>query len=112
MTDQSIASSSLSVTEQVKQAWKDHYAHRNEEALAAFEKVVGQDPEHIDAQYGLALTLVALGQSVRAVEVFKHVAQLVDTQIRQQPADDEDARYRMLARMVNQQLEFLKVKQD
>jgi thioredoxin-like negative regulator of GroEL len=112
MTDQSTVSSAPGIAEQVKEAWKDHYQHRNEQALAAFEKVAAQDPEHIDAQYGLGLTLAALGQSARAAEVFKHVAQLVDVQIRQQPADDEDARYRMLARMINQQLDLLKVKQS
>ena len=111
MTDQSSINSTPGITEQVKQAWKDHYQHRNEEALAAFENVVAQDPEHIDAQYGLALTLAVLGQSTRAAEVFKHVAQLVDAQIRQQPAGDEDARYRMLARMINQQLDMLTVQQ-
>ncbi|MHB8627277.1 MAG: hypothetical protein ACYDBJ_15685 [Aggregatilineales bacterium] len=111
MTDQSTVNSTLSLAEQVKQAWKDHYQRRNEQALAAFETVSQQDPAHIDAQYGLALTLAALGQQARAAEVFTHVAQLVDAQIRQQPADDEDARYVMLARMITQQLEMLHAKQ-
>lgn len=111
MTDQSIVSGTLGLTEQVKQAWKDHYQSRNEQALAAFERIVQQDPAHIDAQYGLALTLAVLGQSARAAEVFNRVAQLVDAQIRQQPADDEDARYHMLARMITQQLEMLHAKQ-
>ncbi len=111
MTDQTTVSNTSSLTEQVKQAWKDHYQRRNEQALAAFENVVKQDPAHIDAQYGLALTLAALGQGTRATEVFHQVAQLVDAQIRQQPDDDEDARYRMLARMITQQLEMLNAKQ-
>ena len=111
MTDQTTVSNPSSLAEQVKQAWKDHYQRRNEQALAAFENVVKQDPAHIDAQYGLGLTLAALDQKTRAIEVFNHVAQLVDAQIRQQPVDDEDARYRMLARMITQQLEMLNAKQ-
>ena|SRR5579864_5054295 len=112
MADQSSINSAPGISERVKQAWKDHYQHRNEEALAAFEKVVAQDPEHIDAEYGLALTLAALGQSTRAADVFKHVAQLVDGQIHQQAADDEDSRYRMLARMIAQQLDLLAAHQS
>ena len=108
MTDQSSINSASSISDKLKEAWRDHYQHRNEEALAAFEKVVAQDPEHIDAQYGLALTLAALGQAARAAEAFNQAAQLIEVQIRQQPADDEDARYRMLARMINQQIDMLK----
>lgn len=111
MTDQTTIRNTSSLAEQVKQAWKDHYQGRNDQALATFENIVKQDPAHIDAQYGLALTLTALGQGARATEAFKQAAQLVDAQLRQQPVDDEDARYRMLARMITQQLAMLNIKQ-
>ncbi len=92
---------------QVGQAWSYHYKGQNDVALTEFQKLVEQDASHIDANYGLALTLNALGQKDRAAETFKHTAELVSAKIGQQTAEDEDSRYRMLARMIEQQLEGL-----
>ncbi len=96
-----------SLDAQVGQAWSYHYKRQNDLALVEFQKLVEQDPTHIDANYGLALTLAALGQRERAQESFKRTAELVGEKMRAQVAEDEDARYRMLDRMIEQQLEAL-----
>lgn len=96
-----------SLDAQVGQAWSYHYKKQNDLALIEFQKLVEQDPSHIDANYGLALTLAALGQKARAQESFKRTAELVSVKMNAQLADDEDSRYRMLNRMIEQQLETL-----
>ncbi len=97
----------LNLAEQLKQAWTYHNQHQNEQALPMFETLVNEEPTHIDANYGLGLTLAALGQKERAIAAFHRAAELVDVQVRQQAAEDEDSRYTMLARMIAQQLEVL-----
>jgi len=97
----------ISLDAQIGQAWDYHYKRQNEQALPLFQALVEQNPSHIDANYGLALVLATLHQNARAMEVFKYTAELVQTRMTQQAADDEDSRYRMLARMIDQQLEVL-----
>jgi len=98
----------LNIAEQLNQAWMNHTKHQNEQALPIFEAIVNQEPTHIDANYGLGLTLAALGQKDRARQVFQHAAELVDSQVKQMSPDDEDARFTMLARMIAQKLDTLK----
>lgn len=96
-----------SLDAQVGQAWSYHYKRQNDLALAEFQKLAEQDPAHIDANYGLALTLAALGQKERAAEIFKRTAELVTVKLDAQQPEDEDSRYRMLSRMIEQQIEAL-----
>ena len=97
----------LSLAEQVKQAWAAHTKHLDDQALSLFEAVVKQEPTHIDAQYGLGLTLIALKQKDRALTVFGKALELANDRARQQAADDEDPRYTMLSRMISQQIAAL-----
>ncbi len=96
-----------SVDAQIGKAWGYHSKNQNEEALAEFRALVDKNPSHIDAQYGLALTLAALGKKEEALNVYGKVAELVQAEISRQSAEDEDARYRMLARMIKQRVEGL-----
>ena len=104
------ATTSASLGDQLKLAWATHAKKDNEQALRLFQAIVEQDATHIDATYGLGLALTAVGQYDRAVQVFNRAAELVAARANQQAADDEDSRYRMLVRMIAQQLEGLKAK--
>ncbi len=106
----STAVASTSLGDQLKLAWTAHTKKDNDQALRLFQAIVEQDPTHIDASYGFGLALVAAGQPERAEQVFTRAAELVATRMDQQADDDEDSRYRMLSRMVAQQLEGLKAK--
>ncbi len=89
----------------VGQAWSEHYRGQNDTALQMFRDVLQKWPDHIDANYGLALTLKTMGQKDQAVEGFRKTKQLVDAA--QQTQNDENSRYQMLARMIDQQLSSL-----
>jgi cytochrome c-type biogenesis protein CcmH/NrfG len=105
------STTSASLGDQLKLAWSAHAKKDNEQALLLFQAIVEQDATHIDATYGLGLALVTAQQYDRAAQVFTRAAELVAIRANQQSADDEDSRYRMLARMIAQQLEGLKAKQ-
>ena len=107
-TSSTITSTSLG--DQLKLAWTAHTKKDNNQALRLFQTIVEQDPTHIDASYGYGLTLVAAGQYERAEQVFNRAAELVTTRMGQQADNDEDSRYRMLSRMIAQQLEGLRAK--
>ncbi len=77
----------------------------NEGAIQAFRELVEKWPEHIDANYGLSLSLKAAGQKQAASEAFQKTKTLVDAARATQ--SDENARYTMLARMIDQQITSL-----
>ena len=104
------STTSVSLGDQLKLAWSAHAKKDNDQALRLFQTIVEQDPTHIDATYGLGLTLATAQQYDRAEQVFTRAAELVAARANQQAADDEDSRYRMLVRMIAQQLEGLKAK--
>ena len=104
LSDNPAVPATLSAADQLKQAWAYHISGSNAQALPLFEALVTADPTHIDATYGLALTLRKLEQRDRAVSTFQQVAKLVAARANEQANDDEDSRYRMLARMIEQQL--------
>jgi hypothetical protein len=104
MTDNQ-AKTSADVDTLVGQAWSKHYHGENEAAIRDFQELVGKWPEHIDANYGLSLSLKAAGQKQAAGEAFKKTKTLVDAARTTQ--GDENARYTMLASMIDQQLSSL-----
>jgi Flp pilus assembly protein TadD len=89
----------------VGQAWSYHYHGDNENAIKEFQRLVEKWPEHIDANYGLSLSLKAAGQKQQAGEAFRKTRALVETARTTQ--DDENARYTMLGRMIDQHLSSL-----
>jgi Flp pilus assembly protein TadD len=89
----------------VGQAWSEHYHGQNDNAVKQFRQIVEKYPDHIDANYGLGLVLKKLGQKEEAGKVFQKTKELVDA-AGITPQDD-NARFQMLSRMVEQQLASL-----
>jgi tetratricopeptide (TPR) repeat protein len=100
----------------IGKAWGAHRAQRNGEAIRDFEQVLKSDNQNVDAYYGLGLAQRASGQYDAARTAFEKALQLA-----QQKKDilqggkqennletQEDDRYMMLIRMLNQRLEELK----
>ncbi len=48
--------------EQIREAWQSHSRGDNARALAIFQQVLSQDPNHIDANYGAGMALSAIGR--------------------------------------------------
>jgi thioredoxin-like negative regulator of GroEL len=99
------ASSSGDIDTLVGQAWSQHYQGQNDNALKMFQDLVDKWPDHIDANYGLALTLRALGQKEKSSETFHKTKQLVEVALNNQ--GQESARFQMLSRMIDQQLKLI-----
>jgi Flp pilus assembly protein TadD len=90
----------------IGQAWSQHHHGQNEAAIQAFRQIVERWPEHIDAHYGLSLSLKAAGQKQEAAENFRKARTLVEAALATQ--DEDNARYQMLARMIDQHLATLR----
>ncbi len=107
----------------IGQAWGLHRNAQNEEAVATFETVLRQDPQNIDANYGIGLAYKGIGDTTRAIE---HLTKAYEETIKslgelRQAAEKEglhiannlnttlDDRYMMLIRMTYQRLTELGV---
>jgi hypothetical protein len=99
------ASSSGDIDKLVGQAWSQHYQGQNDNALKMFQDLVDKWPDHIDANYGLGLTLRSLGQKDKSGEIFRKTKQLVEAAMHSQ--GQETARFQMLSRMIDQQLKLI-----
>ena len=97
------------VKEQVGQAWSQSYHGKADNAIRAFEGIVSRWPNHVDANYGLALALKNAGQRDKAIESFRKTHQILDEELTKVQGD-EIVRYRMLTRMVEQHLTTLETK--
>lgn len=64
------------MAQEIGQAWGQHRAGRNDEAISSFEQVLTNVPDSIDALYGLGLAQRATGNSDGAVESFQKALQL------------------------------------
>jgi thioredoxin-like negative regulator of GroEL len=89
----------------VGQAWSLHFHGQNDGAIQAFRDIVTRWPDHVDANYGLALTLKKGGQKAEAVEAFNRTKSLI--QAVEVQAEDENARLQMLIRMIDQHLAMM-----
>ena len=87
--------------DQISEGWEMHIDNKNELALAAFEKILRQDAEHLDALYGKGLASRGLGQKDNAITTFQRILELLDN-IR----EDMPGRASMLERMANKQIEW------
>ena len=87
-------SSQNNVAERVGQAWHHHREGRNDAAVAEFETILRQDPNDIDANYGLALAQRAAGRTEAARTAFQNTLRLVEqanqayTATRNEPSDN------------------------
>jgi len=87
----------------IGKAWKAHYEGNQPAAIEQFKAIVNDAPEHIDANWGLALSYRNAGDRAKAVELFKRVYELLTVKL-EAKADDYE-RFYMLRRMATQQIE-------
>lgn len=100
------------VAERVGQAWHHHREGRNDTAIAEFEAILKQNPNDIDANYGLALAQKKAGKTAAARQSFQNTLRLVEdarevytaSRSDQNIKTPEDDRFMMLSRMVKQRL--------
>jgi hypothetical protein len=101
------SSSSSDVNSMVASAWSQHYHRHNDDALQVFKDIVASHPDHIDANYGYALTLRTAGRKAEATEYFTKTKALVKAAHDERLPVEDVQRYIMLARMIDQQLSYL-----
>jgi len=109
------------IASQVGHAWRYQREGQADNAVKEFEKILRQDPDDIDANYGMGLAQRSAGHPQAAIEYFQHALDIVDTKdsagriARDAAANDfqterikpntaEDDRYMMLTRMLKQRL--------
>lgn len=100
--------------EQIGQAWRYQRDGKADAAVAEYERLLRQEPDNIDANYGMALAQRTAGKYEAAIKYFERTQVLVEAALteRRQAAGDvphtantiEDDRYAMLSRMVKQRL--------
>jgi tetratricopeptide (TPR) repeat protein len=71
----------------VGDAWGMLREGQHTAAMAEFERIIGQKPEEIDAQYGMGLALKAAGQREAAITAFQKALKLVDSKLSPTAAD-------------------------
>lgn len=87
-------------------AWHQHTVDRDNLAIQQFESLLKENPDNLDALYGLA---VALKNSDRQQEAQDLLAQLAEkVNLLDPQSEDEVNRKSMLTRMVSQQLQRIK----
>src|SRR5262249_392131 len=93
------------VDTQVGEAWSQHYHRQNEQPIKLVRQIIEKWPEHVDANYGLALTLKSAGQKQQAGDAFRKTKALIEAALNTQ--GEENVRYQMLSRMIDQHLTTL-----
>jgi lipopolysaccharide biosynthesis regulator YciM len=102
----------------IGKAWAFHRNSQHDEAINLFQDIIRQNPDDVDAHYGLGLAQRAVGQTDSAAQTFqaaydKATARLSelreeaaqgDTHIANNLQTTEDDRYMMLTRMLHQRL--------
>jgi lipopolysaccharide biosynthesis regulator YciM len=95
----------------VSEAWALHYNGQHEAAVRAFQELVAANQEHIDANYGLALSLAGAGKRAESDAAFRLTKTYVE-QTLQTLEGEEAQRYVMLKRMIDQHLTRLNAGQS
>ncbi len=90
----------------VGQAWSKHNQGHDDVAIEDYRQLLDEWPDHIDANFGLALALKANGQKSKALEAFTKTRQIVEAELAK--ATGDTSRYHMLTRMIDQHLSTLK----
>ncbi len=89
----------------VGDAWAVLEAGDYQTAVAQFEQLVAENPDHIDAQWGLGLAYRRAGNTEGALRAFERVKAMVEAELAEHP--EEHGRWFILNRMVHQQIEQL-----
>jgi tetratricopeptide (TPR) repeat protein len=112
--------SNENIAAQIGHAWRYEREGNPDSAIKEFEKILQQEPDNIDANYGMGLAQRTAGHQQAAIEYFQHALEIVDQRdsagrnAREAAANDlegrikpntaEDDRYMMLTRMLKQRL--------
>ena len=105
--------SNETIAAQIGQAWRFQRDGKADAAIAEYERILRQDADNIDANYGMALAQRTAGKYEAAIKYFERSKTLVDTAVagRSRARGDtlaantpEDDRYMMLTRMIKQRL--------
>lgn len=86
--------------EQIGEAWKAHRNGFQDNAIDQFRKVIDQDPNNIDALYGLALAEKAAGHTDTARDVLSHLEGLLKDLTESETQNSRPERHFMLYNMV------------
>lgn len=86
-------------------AWANHREGRNEAAIGEFERVLRDNPNDIDANFGIGLTQRAMGQYDKAIASFEKAKALVTKALENDPGAD---RWEMLQRICDQRIAEVK----
>ncbi len=90
----------------VGQAWSQHNQGHDDVAIEEYHHLLEEWPDHIDANFGLALALKTQGEKGKALEAFSKTRQIVESEMAK--ATGDTSRYTMLMRMIDQHLATLK----
>lgn len=82
-------------------AWANHRDGRNEAAVGEFDRILRDNPNDIDANYGLGLVQSVLGRHDQAIASFQKAKALVTKALEAEPGTD---RWEMLQRMCDQRI--------
>lgn len=104
------------IAAEIGKAWAYQREGQTKQAAAAFEVILKQDPNNIDANYGLGLAQKVIGDNQSATQTFNTTLNLIKDSIsvensrrdKDNPEDNvrtpEDDRLMMLLRMVEQRI--------
>jgi hypothetical protein len=91
----------------VGKAWSLHYHHQHDSAIQMFQQILEKWPDHIDANFGLSLSLKGAEKKDQAKQAFTKTKQLVDAEMARQTAETQNPRFMMLSRIIEQHLSSL-----
>lgn len=88
-------------------AWQAHQNGDNNDAIERFGRIASANPQNTDALNGLGLAQKAVGDHLGARVTFRKLLEVLERKI----ADDSEneTRYRMEIRMIQQQIEMLDI---
>jgi tetratricopeptide (TPR) repeat protein len=111
---------SETVAAQIGHAWRHQRNGEADKAIQEFERILQQNPDNIDALYGMGLAQRTAGHSEQAAKCFQQALELIEAgdltgrKLREDTANDvndrikpnspEEDRYMMLSRMLKQRL--------
>ncbi len=89
----------------VGKAMDQHIRRQYDQAIEMYRQLLDEWPDHLDANYGLALSYRGAGRNAEAIDGFKKTRAFVEAEMGK--ATGETARFQMLLRMIDQQLGIL-----
>jgi Tfp pilus assembly protein PilF len=102
--------SSENIAADIGRAWRYQREGKPDAAIGEFERILKQDVNNVDANYGMGLAQRAVGKNENAIKYFRRALELVQAaeQGRNRAVGErntgEDDRIMMLNRMIEQRL--------